>query len=365
MSRTNIIIISDPVRSGKTTRLAKWAATQENLFVLLMPDLGSKRGLYISSLNCVLPLEVYAKDYLEEDLFFIGRFSFLKESFLLAQEKLLEVFATAQDHILIDEVGKLEMKQQQGFEPSLAKILMHQQNSLDQRKVYVVVRNYLLEEAKFHYQIGQSKVISSVLLNQESGGVPMDFCMLLLCGGQGRRMNKPKALLNYHGLPQYLWLNQLANACVDKVIISCKKEQANWFDPSLAQIHDHLIYEDAGPLGGLLSLLDKDIKQAIMIVGCDYPQLTQEHLQMLKDGCNTFSSSVALSKGVNEPLEPMLCCIHPKDFKTIQNLYQEQQIRSLQKILEIINAIKIVVEQPASIKSYDTPEDFESFRPIF
>ncbi len=364
MSQSNIILISDPVRSGKTSRLAKWAIGQKNLFALLMPDLGSKRALYISSLNSIIPLEVYAKDYPEEDLFFIGRFTFLRPSFLLGQEKLMEAYADAKLNLLIDEVGKLEMKQQNGFEPAISRIVSNEANTLQQRKCYLVVRDYLLDEARMHYQLGTSSVISSKELNKEFESAPTDFCLLLLCGGQGRRMNKPKALLNYHGLPQYLWLNKLANAFVNKVIISCKKEQANWFDPSLDQIHDDIHYENAGPLGGLLSLLDTNINQAIIIIGCDYPYVTSEYIQYLKDATQTFGCSVALSKGVNELLEPMLCCIHPKDFKTIQDLYQQEQVKSLLKMLQFINAIKIVVEHPSHLQSFDTPEDYQSFKPL-
>ena len=63
--------------------------------------------------------------------------------------------------------------------------------------------------------------------------------------------------------------------------------------------------------------------------------------------------------GVDEPLEQLLCCIHPKDFNTIQNLYFEKN--SLIMILLQLNAIKIVIVHPNKIKSFDTLMEFSSF----
>ena len=46
---------------------------------------------------------------------------------------------------------------------------------------------------------------------------------LVLSGGQSSRMGRDKALIDYHGLPQYAYVYDLLLGFCDKVFISSKK----------------------------------------------------------------------------------------------------------------------------------------------
>lgn len=332
------------------------------MFAILMPDLALKRKLYFHTLNLILPLEVYEQDFINTSLVQIGRFTFLKEHFEFAQVQLLKAIETSSNNIVLDEIGKLEFKNKAGFEPALSKGLELLRQEIKGRKCYLVIRDYLLLEASLHYNLQEVPTISIKQLQAERETTHLKFIALLLCGGASRRMKQPKALLHYHELPQYLWLNLLIQPLVEAAFISCKKEQADWFDPTLPQIHDNPDDEDAGPLAGLIALLERNTQSAVMLVGCDYPSLSREYLQQLTEACQLFEVSVALSKGLNDPFEPMLCCLHPKDFEAIKKLYKKGKQNSLSKILVNLNALKIVVEMPNALKSFDTPEDFASFK---
>ncbi len=360
--KTKFTIISDPIRSGKTSRLIHWLNQHPQVFGILMPDLAGKRKMYFNNLNLVVPLEVYEKDFSESKMVQIGRFTFLKEPFLFAQQLLLDAINHSINDIVIDEIGKLEFKNNAGFEPILSEGLKLLSLESKRRNCFLVVRDYLLEETQRHYNLQGAETIGSQQLVEVIPVIPMEILALVLCGGFSRRMKKPKALLNYHELPQYLWLNHLVQPFVNDVYISCKKEQSGWFDQNLKQIHDNPDYNNGGPLAGLLSLIETNITSAILIIGCDYPLLSKEYVQQLTEACQLFNCTIALSKSVDEPLEPMLCCIHPKDFKTIQNLYFDKKENSLCKILKHLNSIKIVVEHPNNIKSFDTPTEFSSFQ---
>lgn len=360
--KTKFTIISGPVRSGKTTRLIHWLNQHPLVFGILMPDLAGKRKLYFNHLNLVLPLEVFEKGFSESELVQIGRFTFLKEPFLFAQQLLLDAINLSTNDIVIDEIGKLEFKNNAGFEPALSEGLKSLALETKDRKCYLVVRDYLLEDTQRHYNLQGAETIERQQLAEVIPAIPMETVALVMCGGFSRRMKKPEALLNYHKLPQYLWINYLVQPFVSDVYVSCKKEQSGWFDQNLKQIHDNSKYEDSGPLAGLLSLLETNITSAILIIGCDYPLLPKEYVQQLTEACQLFNCTIALSKSVDEPLETMLCCIHPKDFNTIQNLYFDKKENSLSKILSQLNAIKIVIEHPNKIKSFDTPMEFSSFQ---
>lgn len=359
--KTKFNIISEPVRSGKTSQLAKWLIAHPSVFGILMPDLANKRKIYFNKQGLVLPLQVIETEYTEAELFQIGRFSFLKQNFHLAQSLLLEAVKDESCDILVDEIGKLEYRFSMGFEPGLSIAIKSLKTSHKERTCYLVIRDYLLAEAKEYYNLQKAIVISSKQLQTRVTKEELGFSGLVMCGGASRRMKQPKALLSYHALPQYLWLNLLLQPLVNCVFISCKKEQASWFDQSLNQLHDNPKFEDAGPLAGLITLMETNTDKAILLVGCDYPLLQREHILQLTEACQLFESSVALSKGINEPLEPMLSCIHPKDFAAIKKSYHEEKQNSLSKILVALMALKIVVEKPNELKSFDTPEDFASF----
>ncbi|MBU3661771.1 MAG: hypothetical protein FGM41_01040 [Bacteroidetes bacterium] len=350
-----LTILSDAVRSGKTTSIWHWLQHRPKAFAILMPDLAQKRKLYISSLHTIIPLEVYAPDYAEENLQHIGRFSFLTASFELAQTELKKAFAKEYDEIIIDEIGKLEYKQQQGFEPMLNHCLKQWQLESKQ-EIYLVIRDYLLKEACEVYGITNQRTASAKsLLSQTTKKLEKpitNLTALILCGGESSRMGRPKALIDYHGLPQYLWINKMLTPLVSEVVISCKIGQSNWFDPSLKQMHDAEEFLDAGPLGAILSFLKLGTENAILVLGCDYALLQQEHIKQLTEACLNLQCSVALSGCISKPLEPLLSCLHPKDFTAIATSYQNGE-RSLQRILTSLQVLKIVVEDEASLKSFD------------
>lgn len=350
-------ILSDAVRSGKTTSIWHWLQHRPKAFAILMPDLAQKRKLYISSLHAIIPLEVYAADYAPETLQHIGRFSFLSASFALAQHELKNAIHKGYEAIVIDEIGKLEYKQKEGFEPMLSNCLKQWQREPTQ-EIYLVIRDYLLEEACAYYGLTHANIRSAKALlttsNVKQEQAILSLAALILCGGESSRMGRPKALIDYHGLPQYLWLNKMLTPLVSEVMISCKIKQSHWFDPSLKQVHDAEEFLDAGPLGALLSYLKTDTSKAVLVLGCDYVLLTQEHLQQLTEACLNLQCSVALSGSISKPLEPLLCCLHPKDFAAILTCYKNGE-RSLQRILTSLQVLKIVVENEAQLKSFDEP----------
>ena len=352
-----LTLLSDAVRSGKTTAIWHWLKDRPNAFAILMPDLAQKRKLYISSLHAIIPLEVYAPDYPQANLQHIGRFSFLAASFELAQNELKKAFEKEYNEIVVDEIGKLEYKQQQGFEPMLHYGLKQWQLKPTQ-EIYLVIRDYLLEEACEAYGFINPIVVSAkslftqTIVKQEK---PISsIAALILCGGESSRMGRPKALIDYHGLPQYLWLNKMVSPLISEVFISCKIGQSNWFDPSLKQVHDDQEFLDAGPLGALLSYLKLATNNAVLVLGCDYALLTKEHIQQLTEACLNLQCSVALSGSISKPLEPLLCCLHPKDYAAIITSYNNGE-RSLQRILTSLQVLKIVVEDEAKLKSFDEP----------
>lgn len=100
---------------------------------------------------------------------------------------------------------------------------------------------------------------------------------LVLCGGLSSRMGKDKALLDYHGLPQYQWASNLLDPFCDQVFCSVSKK----LDPVIQcnKIVDDL--DNQGPLGGMSSGFSKNTSVNWIVLSCDMPYINAEDVDHL------------------------------------------------------------------------------------
>ncbi len=136
-----IKIVTGKIQSGKTTRLFQFINTQKSVDGILSPIVNDKRVLYHISSKAMKKFQVNKSN---EDTISIGNYIFLQESFTWANKKLLNGFSANPEYLIIDEIGKLELKGE-GFYPAIKKILEQSNNS--STKLILVIRDYLLEDA--------------------------------------------------------------------------------------------------------------------------------------------------------------------------------------------------------------------------
>lgn len=136
-----ISIVTGKIQSGKTTGLFKFINTKESVDGILCPIVNNKRVLYHISSKTMKTFEVSKSG---EGTISIGKYIFLQKSFDWANEKLLNGFSANPKYLIIDEIGKLELKGE-GLYKSLVKILELSNNSNTQ--LILVIRDYLLDEA--------------------------------------------------------------------------------------------------------------------------------------------------------------------------------------------------------------------------
>lgn len=160
MTNDNICILSQPIHSGKTTLLMNWLERTPNVAGILTPDVDKWRMLYDVANKTYHPLQVRASHPVN-DLIMIGKFRFSKAGFHLAQQILLKSTEMPVDWVVVDEVGLLEMKQNAGLEPVISKIIsLYKADKAPQSKLLLVIRDYLLDEARVHYKIENAPVLN-------------------------------------------------------------------------------------------------------------------------------------------------------------------------------------------------------------
>lgn len=156
---SEIIILSGPVHTGKSTALHRWVQhqkTHENKVIcgLLNPEIdGAKRFIDIRN------GQFFKMDSTgNEDSISIGKYRFSASAFQRARNVLLTSAQVKSDILIIDEIGKLELKNE-GLEPAVSSVLKRADGQ-SFKTLILVIRDWLLEEAVLNYGLKNYKLVN-------------------------------------------------------------------------------------------------------------------------------------------------------------------------------------------------------------
>ena len=169
---------------------------------------------------------------------------------------------------------------------------------------------------------------------------------LVLAGGQSTRMGKDKAMIDYHGQPQYLHVYTLLENYCDQVFISSKEKKY-----PLPTILDLPQLKPLGPIAGIISAFEYE-ENDWLVIAIDYPLFSDEHILQLIEPTETIASSYFNPEtGFFEPF----LALYKKAFKEILMTEIKSGTNSLQTILRKNDVTKIIPENLEVIKSVDYP----------
>lgn len=147
-----ILLFSRAIRSGKTTELFRNLHRFKDVGGFLCPDNElDNREFFLIREKKYYPFQVPSA--LVGETLEIGRFHFLLRTFQRAREELLYCLQNKPEWLVVDEVGKLEIKQNKGLEPALTQVINHYKQAETKGNLLLVVRDYLVSEVIEHYQI--------------------------------------------------------------------------------------------------------------------------------------------------------------------------------------------------------------------
>lgn len=181
---------------------------------------------------------------------------------------------------------------------------------------------------------------------------------LVVCGGQSTRMGTDKSLLDYHGKPQRYYVYEMLEWICDKVFISCNSNQYDTITAPYATLTDLPVYENIGPMAALLTAFDNYPEHDFLVVGCDYPYLTNKDLKEFIKSIQGEKIASAFYHQDNALYEPLLAWYSQKSGTEIRRRFTEKQY-SLQHFLRELNAEKYEPVRPKNIVSVDTPEEYQ------
>ena len=181
---------------------------------------------------------------------------------------------------------------------------------------------------------------------------------VVICGGKSTRMGSDKAFTNYHGVPQYQYVNNLLNDFCDQVYISCNESQKKLLSSCKNVIIDKPEFQNAGPMTGLLSVISELKNESILLLGCDYPFINKTAIEKLIAARSLNYDAVCYSNEKAEMLEPLLAVYENSCFALLNNFYHEKNT-SLQQFLKTISTKIIEPVSAEIIRSIDTKEQYD------
>lgn len=160
MKKGSTYILSGPVGSGKSTALQQWVQKQQSETAGFL-HLGQPKKLHLlpsqESIELEKGLDPDASDIL------VGKYRFSSMAFKKMNETLLELTQWPSEIMVIDEIGKLELKEE-GIFPGLISFIDSIQEHTTQTSIFVV-RDYLLEEVIEKFGLRDAVVIDQNDLN--------------------------------------------------------------------------------------------------------------------------------------------------------------------------------------------------------
>lgn len=162
MSNHKIIILTGPIHSGKTSALTAYIKKFEQVEGVLCPDIENTRHVHF--LNTSIQKKIQIDENFEKKIT-IGKYHFDADVMTEISSYLESINIETADLIVVDEIGKLELKDE-GFEPGLSALIKNFKTSTSNTKLLVVVRDYLVEEVMDKYDLLSGKLIQTTELDK-------------------------------------------------------------------------------------------------------------------------------------------------------------------------------------------------------
>lgn len=180
---------------------------------------------------------------------------------------------------------------------------------------------------------------------------------LALIGGQSSRMGRDKSAIDYNGTPQANHVFDLLNALCTETYLSCNARQKAHFEDDFPVIEDAFL--GLGPMGGILSAMQKNPNAAWLTVACDLPFLTLQTLQHLQQHRNPKSMATAFLDPKGEFPEPLVTIWEPKSYPLLLR-FLSQGYSCPRKAL--INSDVTLLHAPDGLQltNANSPEDYRA-----
>ncbi len=189
--------------------------------------------------------------------------------------------------------------------------------------------------------------------------------VILLCGGQSRRMGRPKALLPFG--PELLlerMIRLLSHVARVQIVVAAQDQPLPDLPPEVIVARDR--FPGRGPLEGLRTglLAGFDLADAFFLSACDAPLLVPDFARTLFDLLEPDWDAVVPRD--TEYFHPLCAVYHRRVLPDVEQLLSEDRLRPLD-LLRQVRSREVCVEQlravdPTldSLQNVNRPAEYEA-----
>lgn len=171
-----------------------------------------------------------------------------------------------------------------------------------------------------------------------------DIAGFVLAGGKSSRMGQDKALLPLNGESLLQRAARLVGSATgaNAVVIGARRDGF----ADCAFVSDD--WPEAGPLGGIATVLRVTSADWNLIVACDMPYLTRAWLEFVVGRARASAADVVLAEN-NGRLEPLCAMYHKRSEEPLRAALGE----GMRKVTEVLQTLNLDRIQPAEWQAFD------------
>lgn len=184
---------------------------------------------------------------------------------------------------------------------------------------------------------------------------------IILSGGKSRRMGKEKGLCHFRGKALVVYAIDTLKPLCNELIISANNKLDQYELFNLPVIPDDI--SEKGPIGGLLSCLNKSNTPANLVISCDTPFVTTDVYRELLKYSTEFQAVVPVHK--DGFIEPLTAYYNRSCLPFIQNQIENGNYKMMD-LLECLNTKFVQIDsaipglKPSLFHNLNAPEDLLS-----
>jgi molybdenum cofactor guanylyltransferase len=185
----------------------------------------------------------------------------------------------------------------------------------------------------------------------------------VLAGGRSRRMGRDKAMLPYRGRPLIAHMAETVEKALGREArsgsghVAIVGEPDRYRDLGYRVLAD--IYEDCGPLSGIVTALSESPADWNLVVACDMPNLEAADLCKLAGRTLNSSGKCIAARGPSGEAEPLCAMYHRDCLPILTRALHDKRL----KLKEVLPELKpeLVTLAAESLANLNTPEEWMAF----
>jgi len=181
---------------------------------------------------------------------------------------------------------------------------------------------------------------------------------LILAGGHSKRMQRDKAVLEYHGRSQLEWAVSFVQPHVERVFVSVRPDQTD--DPVRARF-DQIVdaQQNLGPIAGIMAAQAKYPDVAWLVLACDLPFLDEGTLRTLIAARQPQRLATAFRSSHDVLPEPLCAIYEPASREAI--LAHVASGKNCPRKFLINSDVHLLDEpNPHALDNVNTPDEYGS-----